>query len=81
MEVDAKVVVTCMSAVSAEVIVYPITTLVTQAQAVTFYPSNLNRPFSTFAGCPSVLSIIPGFLLRTQMFKVVYPDLIGSSTI
>mmetsp|Transcript_4909 Transcript_4909/g.9193 ORF Transcript_4909/g.9193 Transcript_4909/m.9193 type:complete len:305 (+) Transcript_4909:843-1757(+) len=76
MEVDPKIVVTCMSALSGEVIAYPITSLITRAQAVTFFPSNLNRPFSIFAGCPSVLAIIPGFLLRAQLFKVVYPDLV-----
>lgn len=80
MEIDPKIAVTCMSAVSAEVIGYPITTLLTRSQALAFYPSNLNRPLAVFAGSPSVLAVIPSFLLRAQLFKVVHPSLVDSST-
>jgi Mitochondrial carrier protein len=74
-ETIAKDVIMCASYFTAEVLVYPISSLLTRVQAIFVNHTVLQRSFSIYSGGSSLLLNVPGFLLRIKISEVCDPYL------
>ena len=74
-ETKIKDLISCSSYLGSEIMVYPVSSVLTKAQTFFINKNNLERPLSSFSGGNSTLFSVPGFLLRLKLAAVLDPYL------
>ena len=74
-EVYLKDSIKCLSIVSSEFLLYPISTVITRVQANHINVSVNKRLLSSYHGGMSIFSVVPAFIFRLKFTDVVEPTL------